>query len=208
MSSSVLDQILAKLSPSTVTELSQKTGTPPGQINQAIQAALPMLLAALANNASRPAGAQALSQALDRDGHGDEDLETMFQRQITGAAAPQNTRMVDHMLGQRRGSIEQALAAKTGVEQPRIGQILEMLGPLVLGAVGKQKQSQGLDSGGLSDFLGKQKTAARQQSGDLTGSLFDLLDANDDGSVVDDVMRLAGQLLGNQKKPGPPQAPR
>jgi hypothetical protein len=31
--------------------------------------------------------------------------------------------------------------------------------------------------------------------------LGDLLDANDDGSVIDDVMRLAGQFMGSGKKP-------
>jgi hypothetical protein len=136
-----------------------------------------------------------LSKAIDRDGHGSEDLEDTLARQLSGAARPTDNRMVDHMLGQRRGSIEQALAAKTGASPDSISQILQTLGPLVLGALGKQKQGQGLNPGDLAGYLGQQKTAAKNQSGDLGATLFDLLDANDDGSVIDDVLRMAGQFM-------------
>jgi hypothetical protein len=155
-----------------------------------------MLVAALSNNAAKPGGAEALSRAIDKDGHGNDDLETMLERQIAGGAAPGNNRMVDHMLGQRRGSVEQALAAKTGASQDSIAQILQTLGPLVLGAVGKQKQGQGLNPSDLAGYLGQQKSAAKAKTGDTGSMLFDLLDANDDGSIVDDVMRLAGQFMG------------
>jgi hypothetical protein len=200
MSANLLDQILGKLSPQAVSQIGQKAGTSPAQTSDAISAALPMLLAALSNNANKPGGAEALSKAIDRDGHGKDDLESMLERQLTGGQAPGSNRMVDHMLGQRRAPVEQALAAKTGASQDSIAQILQTLGPLVLGAVGKEKQGKGLNPTDLAGYLGQQKTAAKAQSGDMGGMLFDMLDANDDGSIVDDVMRLAGQFMGTGKK--------
>ena len=201
MAANLFDELLGKLTPAAVSQIGNKAGTSQSQTQQAISAALPMLLAALANNANKPGGAEALSQAIDRDGHGSDDLETTLERQLTGGAAPTNDRIVDHMLGQRRGSIEQALAAKTGAPQDSITQILQTLGPLVLAAVGKQKQGQGWNPADLAGYLGQQKTSAKNKSGDMGSYLFDLLDANDDGSVVDDVMRLAGQFMGSAKKP-------
>jgi len=201
MSANLFDELLGKLSPSAVSQIGNQAGTSPAQTSNAISAALPLLLGAIANNAARPGGAEALSQAIDRDGHGNEDVETTLERQLTGGSAPGSDRMVDHMLGQRRGSIEQALAAKTGASQDNITQILQTLGPLVLGAIGKQKQGQGFNPADLAGYLGQQKSAAKYKSGDMGSYLFDLLDANDDGSVVDDVMRLANQFMGSGKKP-------
>jgi hypothetical protein len=196
MSANLLDQILGQLSPQAVSKIGQKAGTSPAQTSDAISAAIPMLVAALSNNAAKPGGAEALSRAIDKDGHGSEDWESMLERQIVGGVAPANSRMVDHMLGQRRGQVEQALAAKTGTSQDSIAQILQTLGPLVLGAIGKEKQGQGLNPSDLAGYLGQQKSAAKAKSGDMGSMLFDLLDANDDGSIVDDVMRLAGQFIG------------
>jgi hypothetical protein len=200
MSANLLEEVLGKLSPQAVSQIGAKAGTSPGQTSSAISAALPMLLGALANNSNKPGGAEALSRAIDEGGHGREDWESMIERQLTAGSEPTNRRMVDHMLGERRGSIEQALASKTGASQGGIAQILQTLGPLVMGAVGKEKQAQGLKSGDLAGFLTQQKAVAKSQSGDLGSSLFDMLDANDDGSIVDDVMRMAGQFVGAGKK--------
>lgn len=199
MSANLLDEILGKLSPDAVSQISNKAGISPSQTSQVISAALPMLVAALANNANKPGGAEALGQAIDRDGHGEEDFEATLGRQLTGGS-PANDRMVDHMLGQRRGSIEQALAAKTGAGQDSIAQILKTLGPLVLGAIGKQKQGQGLNPADLAGYLGQQKQSAKQQAASTGNVLLDMLDANDDGSVVDDVMRMAQSYLGTAAK--------
>lgn len=199
MAANLLEEILAKLSPDAVSKISDKAGTNPAQTSQTISAALPLLLAALANNTSKPGGAEALSQVIERDSHGEEDLETTLERQLT-SVSPGKSHMVDHLLGKRRGSIEQALAAKTGAGQDSIAEILKLLGPLVLGAVGKQKQNQDLSPTDLAGYLGQQKQAAKTQSGDATSMLFDMLDANDDGSVVDDVMRLAQNFLGTGAK--------
>ena len=52
----------------------------------------------------------------------------------------------------------------------------------------------------LAGYLGQQKSAAKNQSGDMSSYLFDLVDANDDGSVVDDVMRMAKGFMASGKK--------
>lgn len=65
-----------------------------------------------------------------------------------------------------------------------------------MGALGKTQQAQGLDATGLSNFLGNQNQQALASSPDVMGILGNLLDSNKDGSVMDDVGRLAGKLFG------------
>jgi hypothetical protein len=200
MSADLLDEIRAQLPPDTVARLSERTGSSPEQTSAAISAALPMLLGALANSSARPGGAESISRAIERDGHGTEDLAATLERELQVGPAPANQRMVNHMLGQRRAPVEQALAAKTGMPAGGVAQILEVLGPLVMGAVGQQQRGKGLNPADLTDYLGQQKSSAKSKSGDLGSMLFDMLDANDDGSIVDDVMRLAGQFMGSGPK--------
>ena len=60
-----------------------------------------------------------------------------------------------------------------------------------MGYLGKEKQSQGLsNSGDLTGLLGGSSTANNQ------GFLEKILDADGDGSMIDDV---AGMFLGEQK---------
>src|SRR5471030_1213227 len=49
-----------------VSQISQSVGADPSLVGTAIQAALPMLLNGLANNASTPAGAQSLNDTLQQ----------------------------------------------------------------------------------------------------------------------------------------------
>jgi hypothetical protein len=64
-------------------------------------------------------------------------------------------------------------------------------------AVAKNFRQQGLDSSGLASMLG-QEHAQISQSSDTGSLLGQLLDSNRDGSIVDDIGRLAGGLLGNR----------
>ena len=53
-----------------VDQISQNVGAEPSAVNTAIQAALPMILGSLANNAATPQGAQSLNTALEQDHDG------------------------------------------------------------------------------------------------------------------------------------------
>jgi hypothetical protein len=76
--------------------------------------------------------------------------------------------------------------------------ILKVAGPFLMGALGKQTKQNGVsDQGGLGDLLGGMLGGS---GGKEEQSLVNkLLDADGDGSVIDDV---AGMLLGGNKKSG------
>ena len=81
--SGIYDLISSQLTEDRVLSITQSIGPDPAQTQQAISAALPTLLGALARNASTPQGEQQLHQALvsdhdgsilDQDGDGDVDM--------------------------------------------------------------------------------------------------------------------------------------
>ena len=52
-----------------VEQISENVGAEPSMVNSAIQAALPSILGALANNVQSPQGAESLNNALEQDDH-------------------------------------------------------------------------------------------------------------------------------------------
>lgn len=68
-SPSMVDELLAQLQGAPIQQMAQSLGQSEAQTEQAVQAAVPMMLGALGNNAQSAGGASALFEALQRD-HG------------------------------------------------------------------------------------------------------------------------------------------
>jgi hypothetical protein len=175
-----------------LSQISQQIGADKDTTGQALSAAVPLLLSALANNASQPQGAQALHTALAQDHDG-----TIFNNMDGFLSHPQAANgagILSHVLGERRDTVQNGLAQGTGLDAGSIGQLLEIAAPLVMGALGQQQQQQGLDANDLSALLGQQQQAAQAANPDLMGTIGNLLDMNHDGSALDDILRLAGKF--------------
>lgn len=71
-----------------------------------------------------------------------------------------------------------------------------MLAPIVMGALGSAKRSNGLDAGGVAAMLGQEKSAISGLGGGALGSLMQLIDRDKDGSVVDDLTGMLGKMMG------------
>jgi hypothetical protein len=190
-----LTQMLTQqLAGGVLSQLSNKIGADHGTTGAAISMAIPLIVSALARNASTPSGAQSLNQALatDHDGSILDDVSGY----INNSESADGAGILGHVFGNQRSDVENGLAQSTGLDPGAAGQLLETVAPLVMGALGKQQQQQGLDANGLSAYLGGQHQEAQAAAPDLMGMLGGLLDSNKDGSVLDDVGRLAGKFFG------------
>jgi hypothetical protein len=87
------------------------------------------------------------------------------------------------------------VAKASGLDAAQVGQLLMMLAPLVMGALGRMKQQQGLGADQLPGVLA-QSTAQMQQANPALGGLGSILDSNHDGQIADDVMRMGSSMLG------------
>jgi hypothetical protein len=174
-------------------QLAQRLGISEGTAQTAVQLAVPLIVAALARNAAQPDGAQALHEAVNRD-HDGSILNNLWEH-FSNPGAADGAGILSHVLGGQRATVESNLAQATGLDQSAAGSVLEAIAPLVMGAVGREQQQQGLDPSGLAQFLGQQQEAQAAQQPGMAGMLSSLLDSNRDGNVMDDIGRIAGNFF-------------
>jgi hypothetical protein len=173
-------------------QLALRLGISEGTAQTALQVAIPLIVAALARNASQPGGAQALQEAVSRD-HDGSILDNLMGH-FSNSGAANGAGILGHVFGDQRTTVESNLAQATGLDPNTAGSILETVAPLVMGAVGREQQQQGFDPSGLAQFLGEQQQAQAAQPG-MTGMLSSMLDSNNDGNVMDDLGRIAGNFF-------------
>jgi hypothetical protein len=174
-SGSVLEDLRSRLSGGTVDDISRRIGADPGQTKQAIDAALPMLLAALGQEAADPSRSAGLKQAIreDHDGSVVDNLGEYLSGRMSGRAT-NGEGIVNHVLGDRREPAVQALSTKSGLDLGSIASLLPLLAPIVMGMLGKKERSGGLSLDSITDALGQDtRRAADEQPdlGDLLGSV-------------------------------------
>lgn len=194
--SGLLDGLMQHLDSRTMQQVGTELGTDPAATQSAVSTAMPVLLAALARNASSPTGANALAGALDRD-HASAGLGDIASM-LGGAQGGAGQKILGHILGGGQPAVAQSLGAATGLDSGRTMKLLVMLAPVVLAYLARQKQEKGLDAGGLGSMLGteRDRLQAQAQGGGALGGLMSMLDRDKDGSVVDDVGGMVGKMFG------------
>lgn len=227
MNGSLMDDLLGQLQGEPMGRIAAQLGTDAGTANQAVGAALPMLLGALGRNAGQPGGADALLGALQRDhaGQGAVDLGGLLGALTGGGAgggaaagglggllggllgggSPASRQMdaggiLGHVFGSAQPRAEAGLGQATGLSGAQAGNLLKMLAPMVMAALARRVSAGGLDAGGLGGLLGQEGARMQQQGGAGGGLLGALLDQDGDGKVdVGDLVRLGSSLLGGRR---------
>jgi hypothetical protein len=174
--------------------IARQAGVQPAQAESAIGMALPVLIGALNRNAQNPQGAAALDKALGRhDGSLLDDLGGLLGG---GGNAGAGAAILGHVLGGRQGAVENQIGQATGLEKAQVGQILALLAPIVMAALGRARGQQG---GGfdLGALLGGAQADVQQRAPQSADLLTRILDRDGDGSVADDVAQMGGGLLGS-----------
>jgi hypothetical protein len=187
---SLLETLAGQLDDQTVSQISGQLGTDPAKTEQAITAALPMLLGALGRNANSQQGAQSLSNALKRNHDG-----SILNNKQTALAQPgtleDGMKILGHVLGAKQNNVQTGVSAVSGLDTNSTGQLLALLAPMVLGTLGKMQKDQNLEADGLASLL-KQDRDTTESS---LGGLAKLLDMDGDGQVTDDMLVLGSSLL-------------
>ncbi|HET9032501.1 MAG TPA: DUF937 domain-containing protein [Dokdonella sp.] len=212
--------IFSNLDQSNIESIAGQLGIDPAQASDAIQQALPLLMGGLARNAASPQGATALHSALERD-HAGVDIGGLLGSVLGGGAgsgsagglgdvlgsvlgggssnsspgAGMGGAILGHIFGGRRDQAAQGLGQTSGLGGAGASQLLSMLAPLVMAALGNMTKKQGLDANGLSGVLGQENNRL-QQSG-VGGLLSGVLDSDGDGEVsMGEMLQAGAGLLG------------
>ncbi len=207
---SLQDLLGADQGTQAVDQISQQVGAEPSIVNTAIQAALPMILSGLANNAASPQGAESLNTALEQDHDGSllGNLgglgSLLFGGQQAAAPPPRQADaggILGHIFGNSQGQVAQEVSNKSGLSLSQVAPILMMLAPIVMSYLGQQKQQQGVGADGLGGLLGGllgggASQAAPQSSGNpMLDMASNALDSDRDGSAMDDIASMAYKYM-------------
>jgi len=190
----IMELITSQLSnPEALKKLSKSVNADESQVEQLTQLGMPVLLEALNRNASTPQGAAALADALDS--HKDDnvsDLMGFFDNVDTADGA----KILQHVLLDKNDRVQNSLARQTGMDANQVAGLLSQLAPLLLGALGNQKKDQNLDASGVSGLTSSLTGMLGQsEKGGLLGLAMQMLDADKDGSIVDDISNIIGKFL-------------
>lgn len=195
---SLIDLITGNVGNQVATQAENKFGISKNQIIALLAVAAPLVISYLRKKSQEdPNEAEALNNALDRDHDGSilDDPSQVEARQQEGDS------ILDHIFGGQKATVENQLSQNTGISMDKIGPILTMLAPIIMGYIGKEKQTNGVNSGGLGDLLGGILGGAQSQVqsepsnplNDILGSVLGGSQANNSGNPLNDIL---GSVLG------------
>jgi hypothetical protein len=192
VSTSLFDALGPLLSGANVSQIASALGIDERKATSALQVALPALVAALHRNASSADGLSSLTGALDRNHDGSvlDDLAGF----LSGGGSSDGASILAHILGDRRDTVARSVGRSTGLDAASVMKLLSLVAPLVLGALARARAAHPGGSASVSDVLADATARMQQHSPALASSLGSLFDANHDGSVADDLARMAGTL--------------
>ncbi|NCO63398.1 MAG: DUF937 domain-containing protein [Flavobacteriales bacterium] len=198
--SGILDLLNSNLGKTIISGVSNQTNQPQNKTQDVLTMALPVLMTAMKRNASTTQGAEGLLSALGskHDGSILENLEGLFEGGVDSNVLDDGGKILGHVLGEKQQHVQMALSQKSGIDAESVSQILKVAAPILMGLLGNQAKKQNVNSAnGIEGLLGNLlggSSAKNEQS-----FLESMLDADGDGSVIDDV---AGMVLGGSKKKG------
>lgn len=173
-------------------------GTSEEGASSAITTALGALTGALARNSSEPKGAAALDGALQRDHDGSifDNLGGFLGNVASGPGAG----ILGHLLGKQQPAVTQEISTQTGLNLSQATGLLQTVAPLLMGALGRKKQEEGLDAGGVAGLLAGEKAKVEESASGGLGSLLSMIDAGSAMGFLGKAASMLGGLFGRKSE--------
>lgn len=201
---SLIDLLTGNTGNEVAQQAENKFGISKNQIIALLAVAAPLVISYLRNKSQDAKEAEALNNALDKDHDGSilNDSSQLEARQAEGGS------ILSHIFGGDKQNVENQLSQNTGISIDKIGPILAMLAPVIMGYIGKEKQQSNVGAGGLGDLLGgilgnasnQAQTQGSSPLNDILGSVLGGGQTQSSGNTLNDIL---GSVLGgggNQQK--------
>jgi hypothetical protein len=191
--SSLLESLFNTIGTDGIQQISRQLGADEASTENAITAILPSLMTALSRNARDADGAESLSKALSRD-HDGSILDSIGD--LLGNPQQGNgDGILRHVLGGKRGAVENQVSRTSGLDLGSVSQLMTILAPMVMGALGRNQRQQNLDPRGVADLLNNERAQFRKSAPGQSDLFSQLLDADGDGQIADDVINMGLGLM-------------
>ena len=201
----LLEAVMSAGNGGAVRQMAQQFGLEEGAAKGAIEQLLPALAHGLSRNTSQAGGLESLLGALQSGGHARYFEDPTHAISEAGIADGNN--ILGHILGSKDASRNVAAhaSAGSGVDSAILRKMLPVVASIAMGALAKQMMHggdqaalqpgshAGVGNSGLG--LPNLGNLGAGGAGSMLGGLSSFLDADKDGSALDDVLNLAKKLF-------------
>lgn len=162
-----LNSIGSLVSEGGVSAISKRTKVKQSDVAKVLSAGIPALLSGMADNASDPAGAEALTRAA-------QDHRAVNAANVgdflKGADLKDGKKILGHVLGDNQNAMIEKIAGEAGVTKGKATSILALAAPLLLSLLGNQNSGNNM-LGLLGGLLGMSLLSGNNGGGLLSGLL-------------------------------------
>ena len=158
MATNLVSAVMQFLTPDMIAKIASVLGLDRNVAQKAIAGAIPALLASFADVASTPNGARQLTNTLTQQSASIDSLKNLIGGSGQNLLQETGSSMLSNLFG--GGTVDtmaQTIGKFAGIGEGTTKSMLGMLGPVVLGTLGQQQRSAGLDASGLASLLTSQK---------------------------------------------------
>ena len=194
-----LEALLGLLQVQDLLNLASQVGGNEGEVKNGVMAALPAMLAALGKNAGTEKGAEELNNALEKK-HDGSILDNL-SGYLSNPDLKDGAGILNHLFGNQTSNVANAVSQSSGLDTNGSMKMLQMLAPILMGMLGQQKKQNNLDAKGLGNLTSMLASNFGSEAGasGIMETVTNLLDANKDGNVMDDIMGMVGKFFGGNK---------
>lgn len=194
-----LEALLGLLQGQDLGQLTEQVGGNEGQVKNGVMAALPAMLTALSKNTGTEKGAQELNNALETKHDG--SILNNLSGYLSNPDLKDGAGILNHLFGSQTSNVANAVSQSSGLDSNGSMKMLQMLAPVLMGMLGQQKKQNNLDAEGIGNLTSMLASNFGSEAGasGIMDVVTNLLDANKDGNVMDDIMGMVGKLFGGSK---------
>ena len=194
-----LEALLGLLQGQDLGQLAEQVGGNEGQVKNGVMAALPAMLTALSKNTGTEKGAQELNNALETKHDG--SILNNLSGYLSNPDLKDGAGILNHLFGSQTSNVANAVSQSSGLDTNGSMKMLQMLAPILMGMLGQQKKQNNLDAEGIGNLTSMLASNFGSEAGasGIMEAVTNLLDANKDGNVMDDIMGMVGKLFGGNK---------
>ena len=163
MATNLVSLIMQFLTPDIIARMAATLGLGRTEAQAGISAAVPALLAAFSGVANKPGGSQILADAIKNQSGVLDNVMSMVGGGSPSSLVERGSNMLASLLGSRdQSALAGAVGKFAGIGQSTGSSLIGMLGPVIMGVIGKQIGSRSLDAGSVSGLLASQKEQIAQ----------------------------------------------
>ena len=177
MSVNLIELVKGQLGDTVIEQLGGMLGESTDSTRQAVDASVPTILGSIVDRVSNDSEAGGmLSNVLDNldDGLAD-DFSGFLQPEKQESLLEKGSGLLSGLLGDNMTSVIDMVSKFSGVGRESSSSLMSMVMPLVLGFIGKQRSTDGLDESGVMNLLAGQKDFI---SDSMPSGMTDLLGAS------------------------------